>query len=169
MRVRRSAPSVAVMVAVLLLSACGGGSRLTKQALITQGDAICKDARSKAEPVGTDLGAPSQDNLADWGDAFAQLLPIYESMTGKLKALSPPEADQATWDQITGGLDTVVENVRKAKDAAASGDLEGFQTAFTALVTASDGASKLAGDYGFQECGGGGSGGSASVTPASSP
>lgn len=168
MRVRRSARSVAVMVAVLLLSACGGGSRLTKQALITQGDAICKDARSKAEPVGTDLGTPAQENLAQWGDAFAQLLPIYESMTGKLKALSPPEADQATWDQITGGLDTVVENVRKAKDAAASGDLEGFQTAFTAIVTASGGASTLAGDYGFQECGAG-SGGSASVTPASSP
>lgn len=172
MRARTSAPLAVLAAAVLLLSACGGSSRLTKAELIKQGDVICKDARTKADPVGTNLGAPSQANLSQWADAFGQLLPIYEDMTGKLKALSPPETDQATWDQITGGLDKVVAGVKAAKDAAAAGDLTAFNTAFQQIVTSSQGASKLATTYGFLECGsssGGGSGSSPAGSPAASP
>ncbi len=174
MSVRRPAALSVLAAAVLLLAACGGSSRLTKAELIKQGDVICKDARAKADPIGTNLGAPSQDNLSQWADALDQAFPIYQDMTGKLKALSPPEADQATWDQITGGLDKVVAGVKAAKDAAAAGDLAAFNTALQQVATASQGASQVATTYGFQECGtgssGSGSSGSSSApSPAASP
>jgi hypothetical protein len=161
-----ASPAAAVVVLALLLAACGGTERLTKEQLIAQGDAICKDASTKADPIGNGLGEPSTETLSQWGDALGQLLPIYEDLVGKLKALNPPEADQATWEKITGGLDQVVQSVKAAKDAAASGDLAGFQTAFTAIVKASGESGQLAADYGFQECGDGGGSASASATAA---
>jgi len=160
MRVRPFAsPAALVIVLALLLTACGGTERLTKEQLITQGDAICKEASAKADPIGTNLGNPSAETLPQWGDALGQLLSIYEDLVGKLKDLNPPEADQATWDKITAGLDRIVAGVKTAKDAASSSDLAGFMTALDAINTASGESGQLASDYGFQECGDGSGGG----------
>jgi hypothetical protein len=162
-----ASPAALVIVLALLLAACGGTERLTKEQLVAQGDSICKEASVKADPIGTNLGNPSAETLPQWSDALGQLLPIYEDLVGKLKALNPPEADQATWDKITGGLDQIVAGIKTAKDAASKGDLAGFQTALAAIDTASGESGQLASDYGFQECGDGGSGGaSATVAPA---
>lgn len=157
-------PAALVTVVALLLTACGGTERLTKEQLIAKGDAICKDASTKADPIGTDLANPSAETLPQWSDALGQLLPIYEDLVGKLKDLNPPEADQATWDRITGGLDQIVSGIKTAKDAASSGDLAGFQTALAAIEKASGESGQLASDYGFQECGDGG-GGSSGASP----
>jgi hypothetical protein len=136
-------PAALVIVVALLLTACGGTERLTKEQLITQGDVICKDASTKADPIGANLGNPSAETLPQWS-----------------------EADQATWDKITAGLDQIVAGVKTAKDAASKGDLAGFSAALNAINTASGESGQLASDYGFQECGDGGSSGGTTSSPA---
>jgi len=164
MHTRRFARVAAVaVVATLVLSACsGGGSRLTKDELIKRADAICLDEQSKTAAIGANLGAPTQANLPQYADAFAQALPIFKDMASKLKALKPPEADQATWDQIMSSLDQEIAAVQKAQEAAANGDLAALNTAGQEIGTVDAKASQLAQGYGLQVCGGaGGSSGSA--------
>jgi len=155
--------AVAVCGSLVLAACSGGGSRLTKAELIKQADAICLEEQSKTAAIGAGLGAPTQANLQQYADAFAQALPIFKDMAGKLKALKPPEADQATWDQIMSSLDQEIAAVQKAQEAAANGDMTALNTAGQEIGTVDAKASQLAQGYGLTVCGGAGgsSGGSA--------
>jgi hypothetical protein len=161
---KRSVSFVAVTVLALALAACSGGTdRLTKAELITQGDAVCKTFSDKAGPIGQDItAAPSADNLPQYATAFGQLESVFSDMIDSLKALSPPEADQSTWDSITSGLTSELAALREAKTAAESGDLTAFNAAGTKIGQLDGETSKLATTYGFQVCGGG-AGGSGST------
>jgi hypothetical protein len=165
MRTRFGFRAAAAILTAALLVSCSGGSRLTKQELITQGDAICKTARDKAAPIGNNLGAPTQDNLPQYADAFGQLLPIFKDMVSKLKGLKPPEVDQRMWDQITSGLDQEAAAIQRAQQAAANGDLAGLKAAGQQIASVDTKASQIAAGYGFQECGGQ-TGGGSSPPPA---
>ncbi len=161
---KRSVWFVAVTVFALVLAACSGGSdRLTKAELITQGDAVCKTFSDKAGPIGQGItAAPSADNLPQYATAFGQLETVFSDMIDSLKALSPPEADQSTWDSITSGLTNELAALREAKTAAEGGDLTAFNAAGTKIGQLDGQTSQLATTYGFQVCGGG-AGGSGST------
>lgn len=158
---KRFAGFIAALALTVLLSACSGGSdRLTKAALISQGDAICKTFSDKAGPIGQDItAAPSADNLDQYAAAFGQLETVFADMIEGLKTLAPPEADQARWDGITSGLEDELAALREAKTAAENGDLTAFNAAGTQIGQLDSQTSQLATTYGFQVCGGG-SGGS---------
>lgn len=164
---KRSAWFVAVTALAVVFSACSGGSdRLTKAELITQGDAICKTFSDKAGPIGQDITAPpSADNLPQYAAAFGQLETPLSDMIDGLKALSPPEADQSTWDAITSGLGNGLAALREAKTAAEGADLTAFNAAGTKFSQLDTQTSQLATTYGFQVCGGGA--GSTGATGAS--
>lgn len=167
MHTRRFARVAAVAVgATLVLAACSGGSRLTKDELIKQADAICQDEQSKTATIGAGLGAPTQANLPQYADAFAQALPVFKDMASKLKALKPPEADQATWDQIMSSLDQEIAAVQKAQEAAANGDMTALNAAGQEIGTVDAKASQLAQGYGLQVCGGAGGSSGSSAPPA---
>jgi hypothetical protein len=153
-----------IAVLAVVLAACSGGSdRLTKAELITQGDAICKTFSDKAGPIGQDItAAPSAGNLPQYAAAFGQLETVFGDMIDGLKALSPPEADQSTWDAITSGLEDELVALREAKTTAEGGDLTAFNAAGTKIGQFDNQTSQLATTYGFQVCGGG-SGGSGST------
>ena len=167
---RRSAWFVAVTVFTLVLAACNGGSdRLTKAELITQGDAVCKTFSDKAGPIGQDItAAPSAANLPQYATAFGQLETVFSDMIDSLKALSPPEPDQSTWDAITSGLTNELAALREAKTAAEGGDLTAFNAAGTKIGQLDGQTSQLATTYGFHVCGGGAGGsGATGATGAS--
>ena len=173
--IKRSAWLVAVTVFALVLAACSGGSdRLTKAELITQGDAICTTFTDKASPIGQDItAAPSADNLPQYAAAFGQLETVLSDMIDSLKALSPPEADQSTWDAITSGLENELAALHEATTAAEGGDLTAFNAAGTNFAQLDGQSSQLVTTYGFQVCGGGsgstgatGAGGSSGSTGA---
>jgi hypothetical protein len=166
----RSTWFAALSVFAVVLAACSGGSdRLTKAELITRGDAVCKTFSDKAGPIGQDItAAPSADNLSQYATAFGQLETVFSDMIDSLKALSPPEADQSTWDSITSGLTNELAALREAKTAAEGGDLTAFNAAGTKIGQLDGQTSQLATTYGFQVCGGGAGGsGSTGATGAS--
>ncbi len=160
--------SIAVVLAAFLLASCSSGSsnRLTKEELIAQGDAICKTMSDKSGSIGNTLANPTAANMPQWADALGQLLPIFQDMASQLKDLSPPEADQATWDQIMAGLDQEVAALEKAKNAADNGDATGMTSALMEMSSVDTKTTKLTADYGFTQCGGASSGESTS-SPAS--
>jgi hypothetical protein len=160
----RSTWFAALTVFAVVLAACSSGSdRLTKTELITQGDAVCKTFSDKAGPIGQDItAAPSADNLSQYATAFGQLETVFSDMIDSLKALSPPESDQSTWDSITSGLTNELAALREAKTAAEGGDLTAFNAAGTKIGQLDGQTSQLATTYGFQVCGGG-AGGSSST------
>lgn len=164
---KRSAWFAAVTVLAVVLTACSSGSdSLTKAELITQADVICKTFSDKAGPIGQDItAAPSADNLAQYAAAFGQLETVFVIMIDDLKALSPPEADQKTWDAITSGLEDERAALAEATTAAESGDLTAFNAAGTKIGQFDNETSQLATTYGFQVCGGGS--GSTGATGAS--
>jgi hypothetical protein len=169
---KRSTWFAAMTVFAVVLAACrsgSGGDRLTKTELITQGDAICKTFSDKAAPIGQDItAAPSADNLDQYATAFGQLETVFGDMIDGLKGLSPPEADQATYDGITKGLDDELAALREAETAAKGGDLTGFNAAGAKIGQLDNQTSKAATGYGFHVCGGGSSSsGSTGATGAS--
>jgi len=148
--------AIAVVLAAFLLASCSSSdsARLTKEELIAQGDAICKTMSDKAGSIGNDLANPTEENMPAWADALGQLLPIFQDMASQLKELSPPEADQATWDQIVAGLDEEVTALEEAKNAADDGDATGMTTALMKMSSVDTKTTKLTTDYGFKQCGG---------------
>lgn len=141
--------------------------RLTKTELITQGDAICKTFSDKAGPIGHNItAAPGADNLSQYAAAFGQLETVFGDMIDGLEALNPPEADQGTWDGITGGLENELGALQEAKTAAESGDLTAFNAAGTKIGQLDSETSNLATTYGFHVCGGGSGSGSSGSTGA---
>jgi hypothetical protein len=164
---RRSASFVAMAIVAVALAACGGGGRLTKSELIAQGDAICRTFAQKAGPIGNDItAAPSADNLSQYAAAFGQLEAVFSDMIDGLKALSPPEGDQATWDSITSRLTDELGALREATAAAESGDLNAFNAAGAKIGELDNQTSQFATTYGFQVCGGRGSGSSGATGAA---
>src|SRR4029077_10864674 len=103
-----------------------------------------------------------------YATAFGQLETVFSDMIDGLKALSPPEADQSTWDSITSGLTNELAALREAKTAAEGGDLTAFNAAGTKIGQLDGQTSQLATTYGFQVCGGGAGGsGATGATGAS--
>ncbi|MEW6060073.1 MAG: hypothetical protein AB1551_08060 [Actinomycetota bacterium] len=146
--------SIAVALAVLVLAACSSEeSRLTKDELITQADAICKTAMEEIGTLGQDLGMPTEENMPQWADELGELLSVFEDMTSQLKDLNPPEADQGMWDQITAGLDQEVGALDTAQQAAEDGDVTGMSSALMEINTVDEKITQLATDYGFKQCG----------------
>ncbi len=86
MRIRRAALAV---VAIALLAAGCGDDRLTKEEYIAQADAICKEGNEKMLALAVPTGLEEVAELA------GQAIEIQEQAVADLRALKPPEADEA--------------------------------------------------------------------------
>jgi hypothetical protein len=156
---RRALPArlATLAFAAALLGACGGNGgeeRFTKEELITHGDAICSTFARETSQIGSTInGEPSAENIDQYAEAFDQLKPLFDEMLTGLKAFHPPEADQATWDQIISGLEDEQAALAELQSAAAAGDLEALNAAGQKLNDLDVTTAKLATDYGFQQCG----------------
>jgi hypothetical protein len=148
--------TLTIAVLVLIGGYLGSSDRLTRTQVIAQGDVICKAFSAKAQPIGSDItSAPSVANLTQYAAAFGQLEIVFTDMIDGLRALSPPAADQETYDAITNGLDDELAALREARTAAESGDLTAFNAAGTKIGQLDNQTSQLATTYGFKVCGGG--------------
>lgn len=144
---------LAGLLAALALIAvgCGGGDDdeepsgppLTKEEFITQADEICatgdEEINTAAEEQFGDLTEepPVEDQEAFLTDVVA---PNYESQLSQIRELSPPEEDAAEIETLLGALDELIAQLQD--DPAAV--LE---------ATEPPEASRLAQDYGLQNCG----------------
>jgi hypothetical protein len=124
-----------------------GGAAPTKAAFIKEGDEICTDDENElneeiegfAKENNLDL---SKDKLSSDQETelFQELvLPNIARQAEELAALTPPEGDEETIEDLT---DTLTSEVEEAEDA-------GGKPAADTLA----GATKMAKAYGFKSCG----------------
>jgi hypothetical protein len=150
----RSVVAGALVVLVLPMACGGGAKRLSKEDFIKTWDAICKRDTAKTDQIGSNLPAtPAAENLPQFADALDQLVDVGRSEIDDLRAVKPPEQDQATIDGILSHLSDAIDAIERGQKAAADGDLAGFQTAVNEANTALQPANQAATDYGLKECG----------------
>jgi hypothetical protein len=143
------------LVALAVLAACGGGAkRLSKEDFIKTWDAICKTSNAQSDKIGQGLpDQPTQENLSQYADALSQGITILKKEVSDLRKFRPPEADQDTIDGILSNIDQAIAKLEEGQQAAASGDLAGFNSAIQEATPIVNAANDAANAYGFQECG----------------
>jgi predicted small lipoprotein YifL len=148
--------SVAAVVAVLALSACGGDSSpeqqinvptetqasLDKAQFIAQADSICAEANASIEQfAAAGQGVTEADQIAQ----------LRQGVVDQINELGPPSEDRTTLDQFLNAMTAQVSAGEKIGLASERGeDTSQFETE---LDTAKSEAETAASTYGFKECG----------------
>lgn len=115
---RRVRGAVALIVASLLLPACGGSSSetLTRQEYAEKADAIC--ARGKAKTT----GLPIPTNLQELARSADQTLDALTDVRSDLQKLKPPPPERAVANQWLATIEQLEKDVAHIRDAAKAND-----------------------------------------------
>ncbi len=158
MGIRRSAFAALPLLAIAI-AGCGGGgsgsstpvatttettSPLSKEELISQGDAICAEVNAA---VGT-VSSTSSDAAGQ----IAQRADLYGGMVDRLKALGNPEDSAGYGDFIAAG-EELAQSEADVKLAAERGEEGALATAESASASALASFEAAAQAYGFKSCG----------------
>ncbi len=130
---------------------------LTKQELISQGDAICAEVNAA---VGT-VGSTSTDSSGQVG----QDADLYTGMVDSIKGLGTPD-ETAGYPDFISAADSLSQAESDAKLAAERGDSAALASAQSSASSALASFQSAAQAYGFKDCGQGPSAPSTSATGA---
>jgi uncharacterized membrane protein YgcG len=151
---------LALALAMLIVTGCGGDdddepteaapvattptTTLTKEELLTQGDAICAEVNAAIGTVGT----------ADTESAalVEQEADLYSGMVDRLKALGIPD-EASGYEEFIAAAEGLAEAEEDAGLAAAREDSVALQNAQSDVSSAFTAFQEAAGEYGFEECG----------------
>ena len=141
--------SIVLAAGALLVPACGGGGDegLSREELISRGDAICEEYDQRT----ADVEAPQ--DLDDVERFVGETRPLIREGVDELKELEPPAEladDYAAW------IDRNEENLGLLDDleaAAAAGDQAQVRQVLTEAQEAGARTDRLAREMGFEECG----------------
>jgi hypothetical protein len=140
-----------VLLALLFLAGCGGGSSssgqpLTREQYASQADAICGKYKQKTNA----LSRPA--TLHDLADVADQVLPLLDDARGELRALRPPAEEQATAKAWLGEFDLIIQDVKNIRDKAKNNDTAGVQAAAQPALQHDQHANDLASQLGMTVC-----------------
>ena len=151
--------AIAVLVAGLTFAGCGGGDgstastttggeQLTKQELIAQGDAICRQANDKFTQL-----QQTPPTTPETAVTFTQnLIDIQENQLGQLRALEPPPSLQSSLDDYLKALEKNIAVLNQGLKAAQESDAARYAKAQAKAVKGQVQRLELAGAVGFKEC-----------------
>jgi hypothetical protein len=146
---RSRRPAVVAAAGLFVLAGCGGdgGERLSKDEWIEQADAICAQANEDVEA----LEEPTAlDEIADFTDEASG---ISREALADLRALRPPEEDQATVDEMLDLVEQQIEIGEQIGEAAADGDQTEVQRLAAEAEPIEAEANEQARAYGLADCG----------------
>jgi hypothetical protein len=139
-----AAAILAVSLAALLVSGCGGGGDpepLSKTAFLKQGNEVCVNAEMARSEDGKsfaeDQEGSSEEELASFvSDVIA---PSIEDMTSELSDLGAPEADEKQIEKLIAEFESSLKKLESEPKSALEDD------PFSA-------PSKMATEYGLTDC-----------------
>jgi hypothetical protein len=138
---------LAVVALALVIAGCGGGDEttaLTKGQFLKEGNEICKQQTEKrnAEIRALIEGKDQRKllPLARREKLVLETLPTYAEVPKKLNALGAPEGDEKEIEAITKAMEAAVKSVEANPKEALESTKQFFK------------ASKLASEYGLEEC-----------------
>jgi len=145
----------------LAIAGCGGGggddsttaaapeftevtTSLTKEELLTQGDAICAEVNAAVGTVGsTSSGASGQ---------AAQVAGLYSGMVERLKALGAPSDDSTGYSEFISSAEALVQAEDNVKLASEREDAEALSEAEAEASSALTSFQSAATTFGFEDC-----------------
>jgi hypothetical protein len=159
MRISRSLLPILAPIA-LALAGCGGGgddstasappeitevtTALTKEELISQGDAICAEVNAAVGTVGsTSSGAES---------GASQVAGLYGGMVDRLKDLGAPSDDSAGYAEFIASAEALAQAEDDVELAAEREEAEGLSAAEAEASSALTSFQSAATSFGFEEC-----------------
>ncbi len=152
---------IAALLAALALAGCGGGGggdtsestatvatttatpSLSKEELISQGDAICAEVNAALASVSA--------NTTSSESQVGQVADLYIGMVDSLQGLGTPD-DATGYSEVTSAADDLAQAESDAKLADERGDSAALSTAQTEATSAIVAFQTAAGSYGFTEC-----------------
>jgi hypothetical protein len=160
----------------LAVAGCGGGGgsttaatekaaepapTLTKEELISQGDAICAEVNAAVGSVGNSAAEPASQ--------VTQVANLYTDMVASLKRLGTPKGETAEYEEFIAAADELATVEGEAKLAAERNDSTALGEAGTKATPILENFETTAGAYGFQACGEGPRAPTASPSASESP
>ena len=150
MGTRRAAAAVAALALAGVAAGGGGGGGgdgRSKGGFIAQAGAIGQQGNEEIDA----LGEPA--TLEEIVTLAASAIEIQEESLAELRALKPPEEDEATLNEAYDLVEQQVEVGKQVKAAAEAGDMETIQTLIAENDPLDEQADQIALDYGLTECG----------------
>jgi len=131
------------------LGVAGNAVQLSVSEYVKTANAICSDAATKsaAVPKPGDTAA-----LAQWAAYLSKLLPIANAEHDRLAHISPPPADRAKVDGFISAIAGANDSSERARQAAASGSQNGFDSALKTVGRFTAKATQVSRDYGLTQC-----------------
>jgi len=151
--------AITVLVAGLGVAGCGGGDggttsattvgeQLTRQELIAQGDAICRQADDKFAQL-----QQTPPTTPETAVTFTQsLIDIQQNQLGQLRALEPAPPLQSSLDDYLKALEKNIAVLKQGLKAAQQSDAAGYAKAQAKAVKGQVQRLELARAVGFKEC-----------------
>ncbi|HEX4669722.1 MAG TPA: hypothetical protein VH275_07095 [Solirubrobacterales bacterium] len=150
---------VAVPLAALAISGCGGGGgdttastqatettpALSKAELISQGDAICAEVNAAAGAAEIVAAEGEEAELK------AKVSGLYIGMVESIKRLGSPD-DATGYAEFSAAADELSTVEGEVKLAAEREDTAALDEAATAATAAREEFESVAGEYGFEDC-----------------
>jgi hypothetical protein len=141
----------ALACCALLVSGCGGDSEdssssgsssgadaakpLTKAEYVAQGNKICKDTRKAQKPFDDRADNLDRSDLPAAGKLFEEALVVTRDGYDRLKALSPPAADEAQVTEYLTAVERLLDNREKVIEPLRNDD----RAAAAKVASADDG------------------------------
>jgi hypothetical protein len=158
-RILRLTTVALALAGLLALAGCGGGGddestasapakaestpTLTKEELISQGDAICAEVNAAVGSVGSsEAGVPDQ---------ITQVSTLYTGMVERLEDLGEP-TETAGYDEFIAAAEELAQVEGEVKLATERSDTAALGEAATRATPALEEFESTAGAYGFEEC-----------------
>ena len=160
----------------LVAAGCGGGGgettdttaatvettpSLTKEELISQGDAVCAEVNAAIGSVGS--------SAADTKGQVEQVATLYTGRVDSLKGLGTPQEDSAEYTEFITAAEELAEVEGEAKLAAEREDSAALGEAATKATPILENFESTAAAYGFEECSEGPSAPTAAPSTGSGP
>jgi hypothetical protein len=137
---------LALAAGALVLAGCGGGTRLSREELVTKADAICKDYNARFTALGTPNSLEELKTFAD------KALPIAKEGNSKLAALKPPASLEDTYKAWLAEGDKAVDAIGRLSTAARTNDTAEVRRIGREAARENQRSNRLARQLGFESC-----------------
>jgi hypothetical protein len=139
---------LALLLVLALASGCGssGEKRLSKEEFAQRADAVCRRTNRLTQPAAVPTTMPGLARLAE------QSLPPLDRALRELRALRPPEDEEATVQAWLRQLHRLRADAARIRDRARANDAKGVQTVALAAQRVNDRFHELASQLGMKVC-----------------
>ncbi len=138
---------LALLLVLAFASGCGSGDkRLSREEFAQQADAVCRRTNRLTQPATTPRSMPGLARLAE------QSLPPLDRALRDLRALRPPQDEEATVQGWLRQLQRLRADAARIRDRAHANDAKGVQAVAVAAQRVNDRFHELATQLGMQVC-----------------